>query len=410
MNTKLKFAHLADLHLGAWRESKITKLNFITFKKSVEFILNNNFDFVLFVGDIFNNAMPPIELVEQVILELKKLKNNNIPVYIVGGSHDYSNSGKSFLSLLEKVELLINVSNYKSINKKQLELIKTKNENLKLNLCGISGKKKNLDKNIYLNLNKVKLEEDYFNLFLFHCALDDFKPNFMKNLKVELKKEFLPKGFDYYAGGHIHTFMEGKYESKPISYSGCLFPNNFFEMVCEKPGFNICEFNFENKKLSIERKEIKTYKTEYLKLEFNLESPVEARNKIFSKLEMLKIEGKIILLQFSGIIEGKISDMQINKIVAELYDKGAYVVLKNTYKLTNSKMGDFEVILEKDIENIETEIIKLNLKDSKTFEKDFNIINKVLNLNLSKNEEEKISQFEERIIKILDDVVENKVN
>lgn len=400
--SKLKFAHLADLHLGGWREKRLTNLNLLTFKSAIEKIIENNVDFVLFAGDIFNNAMPNIELVEQVILQFNKLKKQNIPSFIIGGSHDYSNSGKSFLSLLDSAGVFTDVCKYKFIDKDKIELIFTKNEKLKINICGVLGRKNGLDKNIYTNLNQTTLNEKYFNIFMFHTLIDDFKPNSLSNVKTEIKKDFLPQDFDYYAGGHIHHPMIGVYQNAPISYSGALFPNNFTEIKNEIPGFNLCEFDFETRNTKIERVEIKTYKKEYLKFDFNKLSSLDAKNQIMSKLEKTEFKDKILLLEFSGIIDGKITDIQINKCINFAYEKGAFFVLKNTYKLTTTDFIDINIKEIENNEKIEEEIINQILIESQTKTKDTQLIQNLLKLNLEKNEEEKNAQFETRIIEAFD--------
>ncbi len=393
----IKFAHLADLHLGGWREKTLTSLNFITFKKAIDKILENNLDFVLFAGDIFNNAMPNIELVEQVIHQFNRLKEKNIPIYVIGGSHDYSVSGKSFLSLLDTAGVFIDICKYKLIDKNNIELIFTKNEKLKINLAGILGKKNGLDKNIYSNLNEINLQKNYLNIFLFHTTIDNFKPTHLSQIKSEVKKEFLPIGFDYYAGGHIHHPMIGDYNGSPISYSGALFPNNFSEIKREIPGFNICEFNFKNRELKIKREELNTYEKEYIKFEFNSISPLNAKEKILNKLEKTNFKNKILLLEFNGIIDGKIIDIEINKCIKKAFENGALFVLKNTYNLSTTSIIEIDIEKIENDEKIEEKIIDEFLIDSETKKLDYNIIKKLLNLNLEKQEGEKIAQFEERI-------------
>ena len=43
--------------------------------------LDEKVDFVLFAGDIFNNAIPSLDLVEKVVVELMKLKENIFCVF-----------------------------------------------------------------------------------------------------------------------------------------------------------------------------------------------------------------------------------------------------------------------------------------------------------------------------------------
>lgn len=395
---KLKFAHLADLHLGSFREKRLTILNFKTFRKSIDKIIEEKCDFCVFAGDIFNNAMPPIEIVEQVVKEFIRLKEQNIPIYVIGGSHDYSNLGKSFLSLLHASQVIIDVGIIKEYDKGKFELIITKNDKLKLNLCGVAGRKNQLEKNIFLNLKKPILDKNYFNLFLFHTTIDDMKPAHLKNIKSEITKSILPFGFDYYAGGHIHSNMISEFSGTKISYPGALLPNNFSELKMFEPSFNLCEFDFINKEISIKKIIIKTYEKEYLKIDILNKNPLEAKNIIETKIEECNFKDKILLLEICGIIEGKINEIAINKIISNCYDKGAFHVLKNTYKLTSSNLLKVDVQIGENVDDIEKIVIDENLKESLDINYERKLIENILKLELGKIEGEKVSQYEQRII------------
>jgi len=399
MESIIKFAHLADLHLGAFREKKLTQLNFITFKKAIAKIIEKQMDFCIFSGDIFNNAMPPIELVTQVVDELMKLKKAEIPLYIIGGSHDYSISGKSFIELLDTAKVFTNVAKYKFIDKNKIELIQTIDKKTQTSITGIVGKKNELEKNTYQAIQKTQQNQDNFNIFLFHTTLNDFKPKFIKNHNAKITTSMLPKGFDYYAGGHIHTFMTGVYDSKPITYPGALFPNNFTEIVRETPGFNICEYNKQTKQTKIKHIELQTYNKIHIKININKLNPVEAKNKIIETIETHNIAEKLLLLEIEGTVEGKIVDINITSIIKQLYQKGVFHVLKNTYKLKSSLIQQINNIpTSQNIEELEEQIIKGNITNTSSQNKEYKIMKNLLKLELKKQEGEKIAQFEERCI------------
>ena len=44
----MKFAHIADCHIGAWKEEKLRELNIKTFKAAIEICINENVNFILF--------------------------------------------------------------------------------------------------------------------------------------------------------------------------------------------------------------------------------------------------------------------------------------------------------------------------------------------------------------------------
>jgi len=98
----MKFAHLADCHLGGWRQPELQELNLQSFKIAIDTCINEKTDFVLFSGDLFDSAFPPIEILKETFSGFRKLKDAGIKCYIIAGSHDYSVSGKTFLDVLEK--------------------------------------------------------------------------------------------------------------------------------------------------------------------------------------------------------------------------------------------------------------------------------------------------------------------
>lgn len=396
MTGKIRFAHLADLHLGGWREKRLTELNFNTFVCAIDRVISEKVDFCLFAGDIFNNAMPPIELVEKVVFQLIRLKSAKIPLYVIGGSHDYSNTGKSFLQLLDTAGVFVDVCRFDYVDKNKIDLKFTRDESGAV-ICGVLGKKNGLDKNIYNNLNSSTLSKDSFNIFMFHTTLNDLKPDFMKAVKSEVNSSFLPKGFDYYAAGHVHTYIEGKYGEGIICYPGCLFPNNFAELKREKCSFNLCEFDFTSRKTKVERVILDMYEKVFVKVEIDNLNPIEAKLKIEDEISKVEISNKILLLEIGGVVEGKVSDININFIVSKCYENGALVVLKNTYKLTSSTLEIKSVDVNEGAQDIEKEIINEVLSDSdnKGFESD--VIKGLFGLELNKIDGEKVAQYDERV-------------
>ena len=104
-----RFAHIADVHLGGWKQPPLQELNFQSFVKAVDICIDNKLDFVLFAGDLFDSAYPPIETLKETFAQFKRLKEANIPCFLIAGSHDYSVSGKTFLDVLEKAGFCKNV-------------------------------------------------------------------------------------------------------------------------------------------------------------------------------------------------------------------------------------------------------------------------------------------------------------
>ena len=140
----MKFAHLADLHLGAYKELKMRALSEKAFALAINKILEEKVDFVVISGDLFNTSLPSVDNLKDATLKLKLLKDNNIPIYIIAGSHDFSPSGKTMLDVLENAGLVTNVSKGEFVNEK-LRLKIFEDIKTKVKLCGIIGKKGMLD-------------------------------------------------------------------------------------------------------------------------------------------------------------------------------------------------------------------------------------------------------------------------
>ena len=108
----MKFAHIADVHLGAWREPKLQELNLETFRKAIAICIDEKVGFVIIAGDLFDVAMPSVEILKEAVSELKRLKDSSIDCYVIAGSHDFSISGKTFLDVIEKAGLCRNISKF----------------------------------------------------------------------------------------------------------------------------------------------------------------------------------------------------------------------------------------------------------------------------------------------------------
>ena len=111
-SSKFRFAHLADCHIGGWKEEKLKALSIRSFEEATEKILKEKVDFLIIAGDLFNTSIPSVDAMKQVVLSMRKLNENNIPIYLVPGSHDFSPSGKTMLDILENAGLCKNVYKY----------------------------------------------------------------------------------------------------------------------------------------------------------------------------------------------------------------------------------------------------------------------------------------------------------
>jgi len=405
----MRFAHLADVHIGAWRDPALKNMNLEAFKRAVHIILEKKMDFVLIAGDLFNTSLPSLEHLKQTVSLLKRLKKQDIPVYVVPGSHDYSPGGRTIIDVLEEAEMLANVMQGEVIANK-LKLRFTIDKKTGAKITGIRGKRGSLEKKDFEVLDVKSLEQEQgFKIFMFHTALDELKPEEMEKMESMPATE-MPAGFDYYAGGHVHIVEHKSIEDyNNLVYPGPVFPANFAELwKLGRGGFYIYddgtdEGNNESRnKLEFVPLNIKnTYKIEVsaegrTPEEINAELELKAQNKEFNNT--------IVLVRVAGKLKsGKPSDIDFRNFFRELYNKSAYFVMRNTSQLTSFEMEAVSVS-SGTAEQIEEELIKKHAAKTHVFgDKDEEMIKNLIKaMSEEQKEGEKRYDYETRMKKEAD--------
>lgn len=383
----MKFSHMSDCHIGGWKEDTLREINIKSFEKAIQISIEEKVDFIIIAGDLFDVALPSIESLKRTTKILNNLKTKNIPVYIIPGSHDFSASGKTMLDVLENAELVTNVMKLKE-NKLEFTTDKTGTK-----ITGYYGKKGGLEHKEYETLEKIHLEkEEGTKIFLFHSLINEIKPTHFEKIEG-ISIENLPKGFNYYAGGHPHyVYLQQHPNYGSIAYPGPIFPNNFQELETLKHGgFHLIEIK-ENK---LEHKHIKLPIKDVVTININSDdkTPQEIEKEILNQLTNIK--DKIITIRIEGCLKsGKTSDINF-KLLQETLSE-AYYILKNTNKLTTKEFQEIGIDT-RNVNDIEATIIEEHAKQSK-YDKEI-ITNLSNSLDKEKGEGEKSSDFENRIIK-----------
>jgi len=393
----MKFAHLADCHIGSWRDPKLHSIGTRAFTRAVDRCIEEEVDFIIIAGDLFNTSFPAIDSLKTTTKKLKQLKDNKIEVYIVPGSHDFSPSGKTMLDVLENAGLLVNVVKGEIVNKK-LRLRFTVDKKTGAKITGMLGKRGMLEKSYYGDLDRRNLEKEKgFKIFVFHTAITEFKPKELE-LMASSPVSLLPKGFDYYAGGHVHTVFQRKENGYGlIAYPGPLFPNSFKELEdLGRGGFYI----YENGNLKFEPVQI--LNTFHINIDCNHKTPEKVQEEILDKIKDKELNNTIVTIRLSGVLEvGKPSDIDFRKVFEKLYEKSAYFVMKNTNKLSGKEFEEIK-IERASIEELETDLIKEHLGqikvDNLDVKKEEELTKRLIDvLSAEKQEGERNIDFEKRV-------------
>jgi hypothetical protein len=377
----MKFAHIADCHLGGWRQPELQKLNLGAFEKAIDSCISEKVNFVLITGDLFDNAMPSVDILKQATGKFRELKEKNIQCYFIAGSHDYSVSGKTFLEVLEKAGLCENIE---KINGDELEIIDKKD----YILAGISGKKGELEKEMIKKI-KTNVKSDKLKILALHTAINENKTNeFISGLDADE----LPKGFDYYALGHIHKPFKKEINGKLIVYPGPLFPNNFSELEeLGNGGFFLVN---AGDKIETERYEIGMKNISSIEINADGKYPEIITSEVIGKIKKESIKDKIILLKISGTLaRGKTSEINFREIEEEAKKAECYSLLKNISGLESPEFKIKVELKSENVDEIEKEVIsKLKQDDFAKFAEQLIKI-----LEIEKIEGEKTETFEKRL-------------
>jgi len=207
------FAHLADAHVGAWprdpavraalRESLLTALRVAEERKA---------EFLLISGDLFHTPVPDPGEVAPVAAALRQFVDQGRRIYVIYGSHDYLAHRTSWLDVLAEAGVFLKVAP---------EAVRAEGTRWSLpflvdaptgaRIAGISGRSHGLDREYFRAADSEAFRaEPGFKIFQFHAAVEEYLPPSLREHIHGVRREDLPAGCDYYAGGHIHYTYTGE--------------------------------------------------------------------------------------------------------------------------------------------------------------------------------------------------------
>lgn len=416
---KIKFAHLADCHLGAWRNENLNLVGYTAFEKAIDIIIKEKVDFVIISGDLFDVSNPKVEVVDLSVRELKKLKDNGIPVYGIMGSHDFSPSNKSMMRPLITAGLFTDVSKGETMDNGKLRLNFSQEPKTRIKITGLRARKRSLEIEDYVILDRKSLElEDGIKIFVLHTLMSELKPKEYKDMK-SAPKSLLPQGFDYYAGGHLHktvperlrdTEAPIKVDDKiKIIYPGSLTPINFRELEQYKyGGFCIVsgEIDITSQKSELYVKFIPLIVKEIIPLliDCNNKSITQVHELFEKKIENIDFDDKVVTIRIFGTLSsGKTYKLRHNDFLQKIKGKGAYEVLINKSALVSKEYSPISVVVGKTNEEIENTLIfehaqKIKIKNISKKEIEYKIHNLLSILGKERGEGTKVKEYNENLV------------
>jgi len=193
----MKFLHISDTHLGYNQYGLLERGGdfFDVFNEAIDIAIDNNVDFVIHTGDFFHTSRPSNNSFLDAIKLLNRLKDKNIPMFVISGNHDRGNQVRDIspLKILENLGLTlldgksvefngITISGVKYISKLALRTYPLREILEKL-----------LD----------KAPKTDFHILMLHQEFNPYFPE--SNLYVNSD---IPEDFNYVGIGHYHIPQE----------------------------------------------------------------------------------------------------------------------------------------------------------------------------------------------------------
>lgn len=218
MTQQLSFIHAADLHLDSPFQGlasvpedifkQIQASTFDALDNLVKTAIAKKVDFVLLVGDLFDNEHQSLKAQIKLKIAFEKLQRHEINIYLSYGNHDFISDTTYPVTYPDNV--------YTFKNEKVSHFTFQKNEEAVATIYGFSYENRSVTQNKTAEF-KIHNQEIPFHIAMLHGSLysntehDTYAPFHLNDLS--------DKDFDYWALGHIHQ-REILKQNPPIVYPG----------------------------------------------------------------------------------------------------------------------------------------------------------------------------------------------
>lgn len=339
----MRFAHFADTHLGFQKSKPLQDLEERIFEDAMDRCIQNDVDFILMCGDMFHTNIPDLRVQLMAIRVLRRVYEAGIPVYAVHGSHDSAPNNRSAIHLLEAAGYLINVTKTEdSADDELLHLRFVTDNKTGVKLAGLPGLKVGRDIEYYKNLDRNSLEkEDGFKIFLFHGAVNELVLD--ERVDDAMPLSLMPSGFDYYAGGHMHTFRDiDDFPDYPhVVYPGTLLAGYHSDMDESakgvERGFVMVDFD-ENGIADVNL--VPSLHCEYGTITIDAEHKTaeSVQRELDDKIDQIRPSNRIVLIRIYGQMSaGRTTDIRVASAKESLRAQGAMDVLISRHGLSSAE-------------------------------------------------------------------------
>lgn len=308
----MSFVHLADVHLGYTQYNlEIRREDFNrAFEEVADRTIELKPDFMIIAGDIFHHARPSNVTLEAAIKIFRRLRDADIPVLAVDGSHDSAPNiiTSTILNPLDAAGLLYYLPRHEG-------------SCWRSDRCYVYGvrnyrtrRKTEEQLPLFYEENKPSPTPDLFNVFVFHMALDlpNVKP---PQMEAEAPPELLPDGFNYYAGGHVHKASKSDFKGGILAYSGST-ETVYYDDAKLKKGFYHVTVDEKGEAKSRHVKLERSRRFVILENDYSGMAPVQIGDTATKRVKESDEEGVIIVPVLRGVLpaEANRSEVDVTQI------------------------------------------------------------------------------------------------
>jgi len=383
----MKIAVISDTHLGFGEKTKRKQEALNNALQAFCLAVENNADFILLPGDIFDSKIPLIETwhdafelfnvsktakksLVKILKEEKELSFSGIPVIAIHGTHEFrSKDFKNPLQVLQSAGFVFYIHANHLIIKKENEIIA---------VHGLGGvpEKKALD---VLKLYNPKPLPDTKNFLLLHQSIKEFLPT-SDEMAASISISNLPKEFDLIINGHLHWFSETNFEGGKLLIPGSTIVTQMKKLESEKQkGIVLIDsVSMKTSFLPLQKQR----KLFYEKISFDSAFEDEILSKLKNKINSFLSENSVNLIPLiriklngtlaKGLTQG---DIDLNKVLKEFEAKAIFSVDKNfssiSFKKRIQELRELHKS-KKSVSSLGIELLEKNLSET-SFDSAFDV-------------------------------------
>lgn len=218
MNSKIRFVHAADIHLGSMVnfsgqlpeevEVDFEDATMNAFTNICDIAIDYKVNFMILSGDVFEQNSRSIKVDDFFYQQSKRLQNEGIDIYMIAGNHDPAGSRRELLKLPQNVKL------FDSEKVETFSVLDNKGK-LIARILGQSYRGFSESRKMY-NFYTVP-DSSVWNIGLLHTQLDPSNNNYVPCSLNDLQSK---EDIHYWALGHVHKARIFRKNEQVTAYPG----------------------------------------------------------------------------------------------------------------------------------------------------------------------------------------------